>query len=575
MINITSEKFYNSYLNRINDKELYEKKVSEYEKLKRHFDGNFSDVKALLKNYQPSEPSWALKYKEENYRPITKKSIAKILSVIQKISHANDFTIIEGESNPKVAKGEDLFTYISSNFGKFGSIQNWFFNYHFENYFKDPNGCLIVIPKIYHELLEGEEIDEIKSSEYLTPLPYYYDSTKVKYFSSELVIIECKKNEWIVFDKQTLTKIQKVENNKFVNTEIWNHNLGYIPALLNGGYIKTFDDDHYFESFLSGVVPDFDQALILNADKNVAIKMHIYPESAIYGQHDCGHCNGTGILEQLIDNKIERHTCKHCNGTGTIQSSTFSDLIVRPLRANEEGLPSWAPKKYIDKDIKPVEFVKEEIKDLIKSGYEAVNMAHLSEIPLNTSGTSKMYDWEQTNLFLYNIADYVCQVIFKSIIKFVNDIRYNLILSEDELAKQLPFITTPTNYDIVGVSQLEEQISKAKQNGISSSILEAMELAYISKKFAGNPNEISYHTNIIELDPLRGCTQDDILSMQTAGVSKTTIIMHNLINQFVSKAFEEVSNFKDKKLLERYKIIEDYANQYIKENKIEIIPIMQ
>jgi hypothetical protein len=389
---------------------------------------------------------------------------------------------------------------------------------------------------------------------------------------------EKTQNEYLIADENSIYKLVKVDKDKYSTVLIWNHNLGYIPFVQNGGIINICGDDVVFESFISGVVPDFDQALRENTDKNVAIKMHIYPESAIYGQNTCTTCNGIGEIERTNKfNRIVKHTCHDCNGTGVIQSSTMASLMVRPLRGGEDNMPSWAPKKYIDKDLKPVEFINENVKYLIKSGYEAVNMTHLGEIPIAQSGVAKSYDWEQTNLFLYNIANYVCQVVFKEIIRFVNDIRYGVLLGlgSEELIKQLPFITTPTNYDIVGVSEMENQIATAKQNGISSSILEAMELAYVYKKFAGNPKEIAYHSNIIQLDPLRGCTQDDVLSMGANGVSQKTIITHNLINQFVTKAFEEVKNFQELPLLKRFEIVDKYAEEYLKANKPTLIPTPQ
>jgi hypothetical protein len=511
-----------------------------------------------------------VQYKERNYRPITKKAIGKILSIISKINRANDFVIVEGKNSNKVPDGLSLSEYISSQFGKYKSIQNWFFNYHFESYFKDANGILVVLPKYIFE-----EKEEIKPSDFLEPLPFFFNSDSLHYLDDDLIVIRKEKNEFIVLDINSVYEVKlNSKQDSYTTTILWQHNLGYIPFVQNGGTIKYYEDDFYFESFLAGVVPDFDHALVENTDKNTAIKMHVYPESAIFGQQVCIHCNGDGYKEKKVGNSIVKHSCSHCDGTGIAKSSTLADLVVRPAKGGEEALPSWAPKKYIDKDIKPVEFINNDVKDLIKSGYEAVNMAHLGEIPLAQSGVSKSYDWEQTNLFLFKIADYVCQVNFKSIIKYINDIRYGVLLglNTTELNEQLPYITTPTNYDIIGVSEMENQISNAKQNGISSSILEEMELAYINKKFAGNPKQIAYHTNIILLDPLRGSTADDVLVMQNSGISQKTVITHNLINMFVTKAFEEVKNFQDLPLLKRFDIVDKYAEAYISDNKVKLIP---
>jgi hypothetical protein len=576
MLPIGSKEFIEKYITRYDDAYLRDEKIKEYKALKKHFSGKYEDVEYLLQSYQPSEPDWIKEYKATIYRPITKKGISKIISILSKINRANDFVILKGNESPKVADGKGIYDYITKDFGKYKNIQNWFFNYHFENFLQDANGVLVVMPKNIHEAIEGEYY-EIQESEFVNPLPYYYNIEFCQYIDNDLLILKEEKKVWTVWDTENLYKLVQKENGQYLTTIIWNHNLGYIPFISNGGVIKYKKDDYYYESFIAGVVPDFDQALVENTDKNAGIKMHVYLESAIYGQQVCMHCNGDGQVERRIGKSITRHSCTHCGGTGIAKSSTFADLVLRPTKGNEESVPSWAPKKYIDRNLDPIKFLSEDIKQLINSGYDAVNMSHLAEVPLSTSGTSKAYDWEQTNLFIFKVADYVCQVVFRNIIKFVNDQRYGVLLGlgSDELNNQLPFITTPTNYDIVGVSEMEQQIAIAKQNGISSSILEEMELAYVSKKFAGNPRQIAFHTNIIQLDPLRGATSDDVLTMQQTGVSQKTIITHNLINQFVTRAFEEVKNFQELPLLKRFEIVDKYAEEYLKANKPTLIPTPQ
>jgi hypothetical protein len=576
MLQIGSKDFIDKYITRYHDAYVRDEQIRLYKALKKHFSGKYEDVAELLTSYQPSEPDWIKEYKAKIYRPITKKGTSKITSVLSKISRANDFVIIKGNESPKVADGQGIYDYITKGFGKYKSIQNWFFNYNFENFLQDANGVQVTMPKHIHEAIEGE-IYEIQESEFVEPLPYYYCIEDCQYIDYDLLILKEGKKVWTIWDKVNLYKLVQNEKGQYNTDIIWVHNSGYIPFIYNGGVIKYLKDNFLYESFIAGIVPDFDQALVENTDKNAGIKMHTYLESAIYGQQICMHCNGQGQIEKKIGSSITRHTCSHCDGTGIAKSSTFADLVVRPTKGGEDALPSWAPKKYIDRNLDPIKFLSEDIKQLINSGYDAVNMSHLSEMPMNTSGTSKAYDWEQTNLFIFKVADYICQVVFKNIIKFINDQRYGVLLGlgSEELNNQLPFITTPTNYDIVGVSELEQQIALAKQNGISSSILEEMELAYVSKKFAGNPRQIAFHTNIIQLDPLRGATSDDVLTMQSTGVSQKTIITHNLINQFVTKAFEEIKNFQELPLLKRFEIVDKYAEEYLKANKPTLIPTPQ
>jgi hypothetical protein len=543
--------------------------IKKFKELRVHTLGNVEDSVHLMKKYQPSEPEWAIDYKKENFRPITKKATQKILSIFSKIRIAPDFVIKENEVNPKIKEEESLYNYCINKL----DIVNWFFNHHFTNWVTDANGIVLFLPEIVFKKIYNKEIEvTFESTQYLEPKPYFFDSEKVIEVNKNFALILIDERKFLHIGLNEFTIIEKKYDRnsvKFTYDVIYTHNLNFLPIVVNGGNVILEDNQIFYESFINGIIPDFDQALLENIDKNVAIKMHVYPEKAIYGQYQCNDCDGTGQSAHGV-------TCKTCNGTGQMNSSAFGVLQVRPAKGGESELPSWAPAKYIEKDLESVKFITDDIKYLINQGYEAVNMAHLNEVPQNTSGNSKAYDWEQTNLFLYKVADYICQDFLYNCIEVINIYRNSIVLNFEakEIQKQMLIINTPQTFDILGVSQIEEQISLAKQRGISPSLLEEMEKEYIRKKFAGDKNTIDYHLAVINLDPLRGTSYDDILTMQSLGtVTKTDITIHNLINLFVQKAFELVPNFEGKKQIEQFKIIESYANEYLKQipTQIEVI----
>jgi hypothetical protein len=566
---VGTKSFIEKYIEKDHDKKLKDIKVNEFRSLKRHSDGKVDDALDMMVTYQPSEPEWAIKYKKDNYRAITKAPFKKVQNSIAKIQKARDLIITPSDKNsPKIKESETLYTYLFEKFPKYNNLLQWFFNYQIKNYLTDANGLVVIAPKY---VLDDDYIEEYKdkpTNEFIQPIPYSFSITKVKYFDDDLLIIEVDKHEWLIVDTVNyyLLKRDHVKE-KYTTTLLYSHNLGYVPAIENGGVLTSEDDDIYYESWVAGIIPDFDQALLENIDKNVTIKQHLYPERVEFTQNECTTCNGTGSISRT--NSFGRNTtssCHSCGGGGFSSGSPFGITKVRPAMGGEDSaIPAWAPVKYVEKDLKPVEFLTKDIDNLIKKGLGAVNMEFLAESPTDQSGISKAYDYDQTHNFLSNISNDVFGRLLPFIIDTTNRLRYSELLEFNDilLREQLPSINIPNDFDIVTASVIEEQIGKATQSGVSSSIIESMEMDYISKKYEGSPKELAYQQNIILLDALRGMTSDDIMTMNAlTPFNPLTLITHSFINSFVERAFIENKDFASFELSRKKDIINKYAQEY-------------
>ena len=566
---VGTQAFIEKYIEKDHDKELKDIKVNEFRSLKRHSDGKVDDALDMMVTYQPSEPEWAIKYKKDNYRAITKAPFKKVQNSIAKIQKARDLIITPSDKNsPKIKESETLYTYLFDKFPKYNSLLQWFFNYQIKNYLTDANGLVVIAPKY---VLDDDYIEEYKdkpTNEFIQPIPYSFSITKVKYFDNNLLIIEVDKHEWLVVDTVNyyLLKRDHVKE-KYTTTLLYVHNLGYVPAIENGGVLTSEDDDIYYESWVAGIIPDFDQALLENIDKNVTIKQHLYPERVEFTQNECTTCNGTGSVTTTNSfGRTNTHTCHSCGGSGFSSGSPFGITKVRPAMGGEDSaIPAWAPVKYVEKDLKPVEFLSKDIDNLIKKGLGAVNMEFLAESPTDQSGISKAYDYDQTHNFLSNISSDIFGRLLPFIIDTTNRLRYSELLEFNDilLRDQLPTINIPNDFDIVTASVIEEQIGKATQNGVSSSIVESMEMDYISKKYEGSPKELAYQQNIILLDALRGMKSEDIMTMNAlTPFNPLTLITHSFINSFIERAFIENKDFASFELSRRKDIINKYAQEY-------------
>lgn len=569
MLEVGSKGFIEKYLKKEHDKDLKEVMLREYHSLKLHSDGKADEAEHLMKTYQPSEPEWAIQYKKDNFRPITKAPFNKVKNAIAKIQRARDLIINEGVNSPKVKESETLYKYAFEKLPKFNSLNQWFFNYQIKNYLTDSNGIIVIAPKYILDDDYEEEYQNLPTTEYLQPIPYYFNIKKVWYNDDDLLIIRYEDNCFFVVNKIGYYKVELIDKIKAIykTTDLYIHNLGYTPAIENGGVLTTEDDDIYYESWVNGIIADFDQALLENIDKNVTIKQHLYPERVEFTQNECTVCNGTGNISVL--NRFNKHVtqaCGTCKGEGYKVGSPFGIHKVRPaMNSEENSIPDWAPVKYIQKDLKPVEFLSTDIENLIKRGLSSVNMEFLAESPTNESGVSKAYDYDQTHLFLSNISQDVFGRLFPFILKCMNDLRYGLLvgLNTEALQKQLPNINVPNDFDILTAQDIEQQIASATTAGVSSSIIESMQMDYVSKKYEGNAKEMAYQKNVILLDGLRGMSYDDILTANSiAPINPLTIIIHNFINSFVERAFSENKDFDTFDLKRKNEIMMQYATEY-------------
>jgi hypothetical protein len=511
MITINKE-FVETYLKESED---YKCRVKESEKIKVHFSDKPCEI--FLKKYQPSEPDWAIDYKTENWRAITKTYAVKVESMIAKIFRASDF-VVKFEDGGTAATGETLQDYTEKNFPKTKSLLYYVQAIWLRQYLTEPNGVTLIAPVN----------PEKKGNAYWKPFFTQFDANKVLHFDEEMLVIKEGKDKWIVVDQTDIQEVEKVKNGYNV-TLIFAHNLGYVPAKYNGGSPKLEDGEFLYESVISGVCPWWDQALVEESDKNVSVKQHMHPEKAVYGDTKCKACEGNGRIRKHVGLEKEARLvhCETCNGSGksTPMTSGFGVWEVRAARAGEESTPPWAPAKYIEKDLSPVTFLDGDIDKRILRGLEAVCMAQLAEETADKteSGIKKSYDWEQTNIFLYNIAVDICQFFLPWCYKTIADYRYGANgqgWSEEKIEKSLPSINTPQRFDIVGVNDIKTQIAELKAESVSPDIINELEKQLINKEFAGDTDTILYLTSVIELDPLRNYNVEDKSLMYASGAIK-------------------------------------------------------
>lgn len=530
--------FIKKYIEGAEKNQDYLDRVAECTKIKIHSVDKPDQL--MLKKYQPSEPDWAIAYKTENWRAITKAYFEKVESMISKIFRASDF-VIKFEESGSAANGETLQDYTTTDFPRTKSLLYYIQKIWMRQYLVEPNGVTLIAPINPNK----------RTSDYWKPFFTQVASEKVLYFDGNFILIKETDTQWTVIDTNDFLTITKSDK-KYQVEVTFSHNLGYVPASYNGGKIcLTNSGDFYYESVVSGVCPWWSQALMEECDKNVAIKQHMHPEKAVYGENKCKTCDGNGKISQSIGYEKSMRTvkCGDCEGSGiaTALTSGFGLHVVRPPRGGETPPPDWAPGKYITKDISPLEFLDADIDKRIIQGLAAVCMEQLAEETqtYRESGIKKSYDWEQTNIFLYSIAIDICQYKLPWMYRVISDYRYGNIgqgMDEKAIDEMQPQINTPQRFDIVGVNDLKGQIAELKKEQVSPDIINELEKQLVGKEFAGDQDTINYLLSVIEIDPLRNYIVDDKALLYSSGaINLIDYAVSSNIQTLVQKAATDPS----------------------------------
>lgn len=511
---------------------------------------------AKIKSYRPSEPEAFRKYREDNFRLITKAPFSKVLNSLAKIGRADDFKI----TYPKqagVAEKDGLENYCEKNFPAFDSLTNWFFSIGLRSMLTEPNGWICVLPtewgwdsqtypKPYPTIYRANQVVDWEEGEFIFVL--LDETVTIKDVEGREV---GKGKVYLLVDRQQVVRYwdsgRKQEDGSTIYSSniLAEHGFDDLPAFKLGGFVCSASEVDVYESFIAGVVPYWTEALIENSDKQGAVKQHAYPESEEYAIGKCETCKGQGQYHSHgmpygADRPIN---CEKCNGTGEVASPLGQRIRRAPARGEEPiPLPS---KVYIEKKIEPLEFLDKDIEANIKKGYAALNMDFLAESPLAQSGVAKAYDREELHSFLHQIARHIVENILHYSYWYIIRWRYGLE-SVDAMDALMPTLTVPEHFDIVGLNALEKEITDAKTAGVDARIITAMNSKFAGKRFRNDPLVVSVIQLAMILDPLGGKSEDEKMTIKAnGGVSADEYVMSANIEALIRLAIEEDEKFSE------------------------------
>lgn len=566
----------NNYLKEIPDTKhlFYKESVSKAKSMAVHANGEFPSD--LISERRPHEPAEVLAYREKIWIPKTKPIFSKVFSELQKIRRSADWSINYDLKNfTRVAPEDSLESYCEKNYPYFGSVTNWVFTLLLRKYLIDSNAVVFVRPKVWN----------IAENSYLEPDAEVFDSHDVIDFIPEDYAVlndptgstyYVKSRQYsgralLIITRKDIIRYKQVDNKGTFDLDYQiEHQLPELPVFpVKGILVDQAGGQYLYESRISGIIPELDEAVREYSDLQAAKVLHIYPERWEYTQTECPTCKGSG---KMINPDWSENSgtsidipCRHsgCRNGYVVNHGPYSKIYVKPPANGMEGAIPTPPAGYVEKDVEIVKVQNEGVEQHIYNALSSINFEFLAKVPLAESGEAKKTDMDALNNTVHSIAEDIVAVM-DSLYKFIAYYRYQALYRFEEIDLMCPKIPVPEKFDILASSKTMEELSSAKNNKSNPVIISALEVDYSAKRFNTDHKVRDAVSLSLKLDPLPNITEDDKMSRLTnKGITQETYIISSNIQEFIQRAITDDERFPDKSIVEQKEVLKKYAQEII------------
>ena len=545
--------------------ELYGKTVEMKDELEVHAKG--LTPKKLIEERRPAETQKIRDYREKIYVPITQATWNKVISSLRKISKAQDWAVKFPEDRPAIIQeGESLKEYLMYNFPRYDSVVNWLFTSCLPNYCVDANAVAIIMPTKF----------DVEDTEYVKPYPYIFGSDQIiDYKHNEYYLVKSKDTnpyteggityKGFIYYAITTTHIYRYVQVKkdlsYVRDLEYENGLGYLPVVGLYGLVEDETESTIlYRSRLATMQPGLDEAAREYSDLQAEVVQHIHSTMWAYDAQDCGPCRGSGWI--IKDDGVSI-VCPGCQGKGVMAFNPYEFITIKNAEPGQPASPT-PPVGYVTKDTNIITVQDQRVRQHLYSALQSINFEFLAQTPLEQSGVAKQFDREEMQNTVFGIA-YDLVRITNQVNYIITDYRYRLVVpNPEERYKMLPTIQVPVKYDMIGEDVLLQGIASMRASGMDQSIINAAMVEYVSKKFNSDPMIAKRLEARLNVDPLSGITEDDILARLASGtIKREDAVIHSNIKALIDRAEEELEGFYDLTKIEQYEILLNYAREGI------------
>jgi len=541
----------------------YRKEAVEHcEELSVHFNGE--KPTKILNDTRPNEPSDIKKYRADVFQPITKSKAKKIVNILQRINNSKNYSIQYPSEISSLLNEDDLEDYCTEYYPYYNNIVQWVFDVLLKKMLVDPNAVICFRP-----------IETANDVEYLKPYGFIYGSKNVIDFKIDnyyTILLDEKSmlnsngvnsmsgkiyNIYTTSEIIEVRQVGTITENRYETTVLFKHDIGILPVVTLGGEYVDGTFPFLYESYVSGVLPFWNKALRLDSDIDANYIQHLYLERVeIQVECDNNLCGQNGAkIGEVCGTNNRMSQCSRCNGTGYITGrSPYGVTSVKKDALSGENI-EFPGVTYVSKPTEIVEIAERKLKSFIDDGFSAINMDILANAGENQSGVAKTIDRTDLDSFLGMVSNNIFDNIIYNSINIINLMRYKSVLGES-VYENMPVINKPTHFDVLSSQQIISEITPNLPNQLKDVLL----IDVINKRFPNDYFQREYNVALIELDPLRGKTEDEKMIGTTNGwISKQDATLSANISKYILDAHHKYEDFfektREEKLALLYKMI--------------------
>ena len=470
----------------------------------------------ILTDRRPNEDPDVQKYRLMIYEPITKGSMNRAIDKLYRIFISANFSI---------QVSAELSQYLDQKKFKNQYFYSYIQKYVVRRMIEDPNGYLVWVPfgeGLTNPAVKVDVDGYLVSSEYVK---YVDDDTLMWYEPKEKSeVLEAGKRVYKGDVYYTMTSEGYYKHTQYGNkadknfqvTEIYRHNIGYLPAMILGG---NMTDEDYFESYFSPFLPFGNEAIRQYSDWQGVMTTSAFP----YREEVAENCDAPGCRGGAVFNEEENehYPCKVCKGTGRIIVRSPYGVFMRDKGngAFDGNSLSDAPMvRFVSPNVDIIQYSGDAWQVLLKKAEDALYLNYIEDAQ---SGAAKLVDREDGFMSLTKISNNVFdELIYKSLLIIE---RYRNITQTFD-----PVIVKPVSFSMKTEEALMFEITQMSEKNAPVAFLVETTKDLAKKRFSGNKTISRVIEVLVSYDPIYHISTKDKQMLLAAGTIKKDDVVKSL-----------------------------------------------
>jgi hypothetical protein len=548
----------------------------------------------LLSVRAPNQTDAQANYIKENYKATTLSVFEDFKSTISRAFADQNWSIrYNGEVDPRF--GEETFQqYVNNEIEKFGSLEMFVKNMLPTLKLVDANGIIAIFPEDIYTDEEGTITNDL-----IKPMPEYYNCKNIvgqDFGEYYLVITDDYSNVKVgskveksgiileLYGKEAIYRIEQVgKKSDFTFSEpvlVFQHNLGYVPAIKLMGSPQLIGDELAFQSPFITAVPLLDQVILDESYLQMSKATSAFPFMVALGEiceftdKEGNRCNDGQIFDPINGGY---RTCGSCSGSGV--KSRFSPtgmLLIKPKTSISEGDTGLSGEylKFVSPPMETLSFLRTEIEQQMAKSRRILHLPSSDEsgtIGEASTATGSLNKLRSLYAFIKPISDQLF-TIYEFCLVTIGRMRYGELFGGVNLVY-------PTSFDISTPSDYLAVISEGVKAGVPPSITFSNVYNYIRAIHYTDDETSAIYDLIINADELLLMSNADVLARLASGtVEKWQDVLHNSAPQLIMELIRdyiptaEAPTFLSLPMSDKIRLLQEKAAEKI---RVQLDPIAQ